>query len=290
MQILLWDKDKIGEDRWNQLIETSQKPLLYAHWEYLNAISNDWKVLADQEFKFVMPIFLKRKFGIRISYNPFFIQKLGIFSSQNIGNEIVLAFIKCLKNIAKRIDIHWNDSCVSIKEIVPSLKIRNNYFLELNAPYSVLYNQFSSHTKRKLKQSEKQKLEVSTYDEIIDAFQEYMPNEAKMISTENWNRFKKALSHFNGLALKSYNQSGDLLAGAVLIKQWGRIYYLNGFTSKASKEPALYYLFNHIIETHCNQNLILDFEGSDIAGIARFYEGFGAKKEEYYSTRFYSLF
>ena len=44
---------------------------------------------------------------------------------------------------------------------------------------------------------------------------------------------------------------------------------------------ASHALIDAFIKDHADQNLILDFEGSDIRNLAFFYEGFGATNEIY---------
>ena len=41
------------------------------------------------------------------------------------------------------------------------------------------------------------------------------------------------------------------------------------------------FLVNNIISEAKTNNMIVDFEGSSIEGVARFYAGFGAQKESY---------
>jgi len=41
-------------------------------------------------------------------------------------------------------------------------------------------------------------------------------------------------------------------------------------------------LFDSIIEEYAGQKKILDFEGSGIPGVARFFQSFGAVNEPYY--------
>jgi hypothetical protein len=46
----------------------------------------------------------------------------------------------------------------------------------------------------------------------------------------------------------------------------------------------MFLLIDTFIQNNSGKNLILDFEGSNIPGIARFYKGFGAMAETYYSV------
>ena len=41
------------------------------------------------------------------------------------------------------------------------------------------------------------------------------------------------------------------------------------------------FLLNYYIENNLNSNKVLDFEGSNIAGVYRFYKGFGAVENNY---------
>jgi len=52
---------------------------------------------------------------------------------------------------------------------------------------------------------------------------------------------------------------------------------------------AMYFLLDSFIKTNAEQDLILDFEGSMIPGVARFYSGFGAIPETYFQLKFNRL-
>ncbi|HEY1022037.1 MAG TPA: hypothetical protein VGE06_06975, partial [Flavisolibacter sp.] len=79
---------------------------------------------------------------------------------------------------------------------------------------------------------------------------------------------------------------GDLLASAAFLFSHNRAYYIlvgnhpNGRTLGASHA-----LIDAFIRDHAGQNLLLDFEGSDIRNLAFFYSSFGAREERYASIR-----
>ncbi len=60
---------------------------------------------------------------------------------------------------------------------------------------------------------------------------------------------------------------------------------VNVSSAEGKKNGSAHFLFDKIISTLAaeNQNTILDFEGSSVPGIARFYEGFGAQPEIFYN-------
>ncbi len=74
----------------------------------------------------------------------------------------------------------------------------------------------------------------------------------------------------------------DLQAAAILGYAASRTIYLNGCNSDAGKENrAMFVLMDKLISQSRGEERIFDFEGSNISGVARFYEGFGGKKTIY---------
>jgi len=76
----------------------------------------------------------------------------------------------------------------------------------------------------------------------------------------------------------------DVCVGGLLwLKDEKRITYLVPvIPDEVKKEHLNTFLVNALIEEYQQQDLLLDFEGSMIPGVARFYESFGAKSEIYY--------
>ena len=82
----------------------------------------------------------------------------------------------------------------------------------------------------------------------------------------------------------SYAVSHDhqIVASCVFFFSHGRAYYIlvgnhpGGRTLGASQ-----FLFNEFIKEHAGTELLLDFEGSQIQGLASYYSGFGAREEKY---------
>lgn len=73
-----------------------------------------------------------------------------------------------------------------------------------------------------------------------------------------------------------------LLAGAFILQGPKHLVYLMAASSDAGKqEKAMFVLVDSLISQYSNRPLSLDFEGSDIPGLARFYQGFGAQHHPY---------
>jgi hypothetical protein len=82
----------------------------------------------------------------------------------------------------------------------------------------------------------------------------------------------------------------QLLAVTLLLKTNNRIYLLLPTTlPEGKKKQANHFLLDQLIREFAGQDLILDFEGSDIPGIARFYKKFGPVEQPYFFYRFNHL-
>ncbi|MCK4749660.1 MAG: GNAT family N-acetyltransferase, partial [Bacteroidales bacterium] len=75
---------------------------------------------------------------------------------------------------------------------------------------------------------------------------------------------------------------GDLQAVAILGYARTRAIYMNGCSTPAGKETrAMFVLMDRLIERTRGKFPVFDFEGSNLPGVARFFEGFGGRKTLY---------
>jgi hypothetical protein len=82
------------------------------------------------------------------------------------------------------------------------------------------------------------------------------------------------------------DKNGKLIAGAFFVDANGKVIFLFSGMAKEGKEAgAMYFLVDQFIVHNANSNLVLDFEGSNDPGLARFYRGFGAKECVYLQAR-----
>jgi hypothetical protein len=81
----------------------------------------------------------------------------------------------------------------------------------------------------------------------------------------------------------AYNHRNTLLAGAVFIKSKNKwIFLFSGTSAEARQLGAMPFIIDRFIMNHASSNNTLDFEGSNDANLARFYQSFGAKRCSYY--------
>ena len=87
-----------------------------------------------------------------------------------------------------------------------------------------------------------------------------------------------------------YSDDNELCAAVYFCRWKNRIIYMNAASNEKGKAlRAMYFLVDKFIQSHAAKDIILDFEGSMIPGVERFYQGFGAIPETYFKLKFNRL-
>ena len=85
-----------------------------------------------------------------------------------------------------------------------------------------------------------------------------------------------------GKCLGLYNENNELLAVVFFLTLYGRhILLFNASVRDSSKFNYMTILIDYFIRKNAFKNEFLDFEGSNIKGVKRFYESFGAVEKNY---------
>ncbi len=285
--------DDIDAEKWNRCIDNAPNCRVYAYDWHLDRTAIEWDALVWRDYEFIMPLPFRKRFGVKYLYQPLFTQQMGIFPSPQ-------------ENIAKRFytelfeRFHYSDlqinsgnqefSNLSGLEFVP----RNNYLLSLHADYKSLFSAFPTNTKRNLVKANKNNLHIVSgirLEEYMDFKIENLPVKLKK---HEINSLKSLIAYgqYKGFGeIYGVYTSDNNLCAAVYFCRWkNRVIYMNAASSKQGKGlRGMYYLVDSFIKKHAGQNITLDFEGSMIPGVARFYEGFGAAPETYFQLKFNRL-
>jgi len=276
---------------WDICIQQSTNPLVYATSWYLNTIAPGWDALVLDNYCAVMPLTGKRKHFINYLYQPFFTQQLGIFTTITLTEQDYLLFVKSIPAKYKFIDINLNSGNELLANSL-NLKRRKNYVLNLSKPYEKIAKNYNTQTKRNIKKSQKNNLIIQTipHKQAIDFYRKHKGPLTKGVKTKHYQELDDllhiALDKKHLLSKAIFNGNNQLLAAALFINYHGRIIFILGTANKYGRDAgAMYALFDHLIFQFANQPYLLDFEGSEIPGIARFFKGFGSEKTAYYKLK-----
>jgi len=284
-QIVHKGRKDIDDDKWNACIAGAPNGLIYSYTFYLDAMASNWDALIVNDYEAVMPLTWRKKWTFAYLYQPFLTAQLGV-TGKGISGELVA---ECLKNIPHRfrfIDIALNYANVFGLSETPFL-LRNNYVLNLQADYAVLNANYRQHIKRNIK---KATAAGSCIDEelpfasIAALATKYTPGvKNHQPEMERFRQlFESLKAQRKAVCRGVYSTDKNLLAAAVFLFWNNRAYYILAANNPESKRiGASHLLIDSFIKEHAGQNLLLDFEGSDVRGLAFFYASFGAQEEKY---------
>ncbi|MBI3232670.1 MAG: GNAT family N-acetyltransferase [Bacteroidetes bacterium] len=277
-------------------IDNADNGLVYASSFYLDAMAKNWDELVlsagsgGNDYEAVMPLTWNKKYSIHYLYQPPFTACLGIFGKQ-LTAETVNAFLKAIPAKFKYWDIYFNPgNLFKLKDF--NLYERMNYVLSLNGSYEKLYNAYRENIQRNIKKSEQFQLSINkniAIAEVIKLAQE-QSNRFSSLTADDFTRFEKLFqllySKQKATTYGAYTKEGRLIASAAFFFSHKRAYYIMvGNHPDGKTLGASHALINAFIKDNAGEDLLLDFEGSDIPSLAFFYSSFGAVEEKYSAVK-----
>ncbi|MFH0760654.1 MAG: hypothetical protein V2A67_04035 [Bacteroidota bacterium] len=292
MEIRHLQHGEIDKVQWDRTVLSVHGGSLYGLSWYLDAVSPGWQALATPDYSIIMPMAARKKFGIQYLYQPLLCQQLGVLSAQPLPAETVAAFLESIPRTFRLIEITLHSSNNLFQS--PAASQHTTYRLNLSHSYDELSGRYSINTQRNLKKAAGESLTFETgipAGEYLDLLRQD-PGEGSHILLKLKNRkpllrlITALLAHNSGTICGVRASDGILLCVLLMARQGNSHYYLApGSTEKGRETRAMFYLVDRYIHRYCGTPASIDFEGSDIPSVARFYEGFGASAEHYFSFR-----
>lgn len=277
--------------KWDQCISISPFGIAYSYSWYLDRICSNWDALIWGNYLYVMPLVNNKKFGISYIYQPFFTQQLGVFSHFTPEPEIVNQFLQAIPDHFRLIDMKLN---LGNKPGSDQFSIQSNttFHLRLSPDIDLIRSNYNSNTKRNIQKAIQHKVFISpVYDstQFLKFTQENLKEKSPEIKAKHYAAFQKVISHalYNqfGEIYGAWDSENNLVAAVFFLHSTQESIYLAATSNEDGiKQSAMFLLIDTFIQNYSGKKRILDFEGSNIAGIARFYAGFGAQPQIYYSV------
>ncbi len=289
-QIDLLPSHQINPKKWNSCIEVSENGLIYSRYEYLNAMCDNWHGVVINDYTALMALPWRKKFGIRYTYEPPFIQQLGLVGT-NVGvdlKKIILSFVK------------YGDVLFNFRDSEPgsgTAERRTNLVLDLSESYESISAKYKKDLVLNLRKAARQNLSVRkdmAINEAVDQYQQYYHNRFTNINKTDYKKFRLLAETLSKeercFTRKICNENGELMAIGLFLKDQRRIYNLmNTTTTLGRTTEANHYLIDSVIREFAGISLLFDFEGSDLPGVRSFYEKFGAINQPYLHWHFNEL-
>ena len=291
MQIRYFKNTQIDKTRWNEIIDKAPNGLIYAYSWYLDELAEHWDALIMGDYEMIMPLPWTCKYGVYCIYMPFFVQRLGIYSTKPINSETYQRFLNAIPAKFRLIDL-----CLEMPESIENhknikIKTRTNYVLEMNRPYDSVYEGYRLDAKKKLRTNTaffyKEGVEIK---KVIDDYRKYIGPTIPVVKEQHYSRLEKSLleaekrNHL--ISAQVTDDEGIVLATGIFLVDSRRAYYIMGSqTIEGREKHATHFLLDDFFKMHCQQIKIFDFEGSDIPGVAEFFKKWGSQPEYYSQIR-----
>jgi hypothetical protein len=283
---------EIDRAKWDALIAGAWNSLPYAYSWYLDATAPGWGALVQDDYIAVFPLTGKSRLGVHYLYQPFFTQQLGLYSKLLPAEKEVQAFLESIPAKYGYIDIYLK-SDNHIDDSVFQLTARTNLLLDLDRPYEVIKKDYADNLKRNLKKAEKQGLvikESADFDKAITFFKNNTGEKVENLSTSAYKLLRNlsvALKDKDMLCVfEVYSPANELVATALFVATGRHLINLLPSASLTGKElGATPLLLDYIIRSHAGKDIMFDFEGSMLPGVAQFYRSFGAAEQPYWHLK-----
>lgn len=283
--------DAIDKQRWDTCVEQASNGLIYGSSIYLDHMTDNWDGIVLNDYEAVMPLPWRKKYRIYYLYQPFLTAQLGLFGN-NIDAHLLSAFFDAIPKKFRYWDMMLNHGNLYSTARYP-LYARMNYVLNLQQPYEVLFTNFRENIRRNIRKAEQYGCSAKKAVDVR-AIEALAKEQLADVDDADLSRFVTLYEDLKAEGkAETYgilSKQGELLASCVFLFSNGRAYYIlvgnhpNGRTLGASHT-----LINEFIKERAGQNLMLDFEGSDIRNLGFFYSSFGATEERYAAIKLNKL-
>ena len=289
MKVLHLRHNDIDRSRWDTTIACSLCDLPYAYSWYLDVVCPQWEALATEDYAFVMPLPLKKKWGISYLIHPIWVQQLGVFSAQEVTADIFDAFRRRIPYLVYDFNINYLNSRVTCQKS----SVKTNLIIPHCKDIDTIRKGYNSNTKRNIAKAHKVGLTIRSVEieQFVALWKAENPTMRWDLHSTIQPLVEAAFSQLSTLNtqlsihLLGVYKDDQFIASLFGIQTRERFIYLIPVSNQAGKEhSAMFMLVDYILENICCPlGLTFDCEGSMIPGVARFYQGFGATEQLYAS-------
>ncbi|MCE9537807.1 MAG: hypothetical protein K8R85_01125 [Bacteroidetes bacterium] len=290
------ENKNIDKKKWDALIDKSANSCIFVYSWYLDVVCENWSALVLNDYEAVFPIQSKSKYKINYLYQPFFTRYFGLFSKTEPNIKLTTDFLKAIPEKYKYIEFCLHET--NKFDLPDYSKVERKYqLLDLNAPYQALHKGYSENAKRNIKKAIKAEFAIKhtvAHEIVVDLFKSTKGQELEVFKANDYkillNLMRLLVKQNKAETIAVYDKEDKLCAAAFFMKTTNRLVFLkSGVTDHGKVNGAMHFLFNTFIQQYAGTEKILDFGGSSVETVARFYKNFGAKDCVYLQLKKNSL-
>lgn len=273
-------RTEINPEKWQNCINSSGQYHLYNQFWYLDIVcGKHWQALIWDDYRAVFPLPISGKLGLQFLQNPNLLQQIkfcGDVCQQDI--EELKMFIQ---SKYKFIALSTSSDVFEGKS-----KPRCNLTLDID---TYLRTKRSSTLRNNLKRADKHQLKLQIdhdYKEGLLFLKQHFHLTGMVPTDAEWVFYEKVMkaAYSEGKAKFMFVLKDDQpvqFAFWIMVESVA-YYLLNISNEKGRQYGASHFAIDAFIRQHENRINLVDFEGSSIEGVKRFYKSFGATETPYY--------
>lgn len=283
-------RQMIDDEAWNSVIEASSFENIYPYTWYLDAAAENWIGLIMNDYECIMPVVIRNRFGLKYAYMPRFCQQLGVFSAKAVDPEIVRMFLHKMTRLLNFGDYSFNEGNLLGEEKGYDVNDRVNYILPLNKEYSRLKENFTAKHRRSIEKASENGVKMVSDISLSEMIEKKRIFDRLSHKKEHYDMLLSRFTILNEqkkIIMLGAELENELCAGGIFALSRTRIHYLLAFSSeKGKKNLAMFHVLDQLMQQFAGEQRIMDFEGSSITSIAKFFRGFGASPQLYQQVIF----
>lgn len=289
----LLKRKEIDDGKWDALIAASTAETLYPYSWYLDKVADNWSALVVDDYRFVMPVVWKKKAGIKYMYQPLYAQQLGVFSREYVDPALIMRMLKSLYRKFRFAGMNFNVKNLVGEEKPFTVYDKCNYVLGLHHDYETLYKSYNANAKRNIKKAREAPGQLEKNLPVEELVKLKRENDVIKRSMEDYSWMNSLFDTIKqrgaGSIYAICSKEAIIAAAFFAFSKRRAIYLLSASSSEGKENRAMFQIVDTFIRDHAGSGLILDFEGSNIPSVARFFGGFGAQPETYQNVGFSRL-
>jgi Acetyltransferase (GNAT) domain len=289
----------IAASEWDAFVASSPQGNIYHLHAYLSHLLPAWSAVMVYEGNAIVAAFpfeQSRKWGISYALQPYFAQYLGIlWSPVAVGQPYKrLEFQKktvqlIAENLPREVRFWRYNFAPEYDYDLPLLwlgwqhKLLLTYWVDIRRGYDHFLASCASHVRREIKKAEQSGIVVhveNAPEKVIAILKTAKPEVVQNIPQRFWDGLEKNARHFynteQSRCFIAY-ADGVPVAGIIYFFYGTKMIYYQGSALPAYKNAgAMSIIIAESVRLYAGQYQYLDFDGSMIESIERFFRGFGA--------------
>jgi hypothetical protein len=251
-------------------------------------------VLVLDDYKAVMPVPWRRKFGLKYVYPPFWTLELGVFSlDENIDNQ---SFFDTLFHKFKFVESRLNTDNSKLKS-VSFLIAKQMQILEITNDYESVLESYRKDRKKDLRKATKADLNEKWNDNpnnLIQLFKNNVGKRTPFIVEKDYAILKELLlsciDKRVGEVLSIYNKENKLVASGFFLNHKNTVTILVSSTDfKNRNNGENTFLIDRAIFKYIKNHNYFHFGGSSMESIAKYFLSFGSETRNYNQIKYNKL-